>query len=80
VAPDLVAEILSPDDRPAEVSAKVRDWLAAGVQLVWVLDPEGRVARVHRVDGTSSACDVDGELDGEAVLPGFRCSLNELYH
>jgi Uma2 family endonuclease len=80
LAPDLVAEILSPDDRAGEVSAKVRDWLAAGVKLVWVLDPQRRVARAHRADGSSSESDVGGELDGEAVLPGFRCSLNELYH
>ncbi len=35
LAPDLLAEILSPDDRPAEVLAKVADWLAAGTRIVW---------------------------------------------
>jgi Uma2 family endonuclease len=34
VSPDVVAEILSPDDRPGEVLAKVADWLAAGTRLV----------------------------------------------
>ena len=32
--PDLVAEFLSPDDRPGEVLAKVGEWLDAGVRLV----------------------------------------------
>src|SRR2546421_7803335 len=47
-APDLVVEILSPHDRPGEILAKVGDWLDAGARLVWVVDPERRVARVER--------------------------------
>src|SRR2546428_12651667 len=41
-APDLLAEILSPDDRPAEVLAKVADWLAAGAEVGGVADPRRR--------------------------------------
>src|SRR6266571_2873518 len=52
LAPDLLAEILSPDDRPAEVLAKVADWLTAGTRIVWVIDPQRRDARVYRRDGT----------------------------
>src|SRR2546430_1224208 len=48
LAPDLLAEILSPDDRPADVLAKVADWLAAGTRVVWVIDPERSEARVYR--------------------------------
>jgi Uma2 family endonuclease len=54
VAPDLVAEILSPGDRPGEVLEKVGQWLSAGVRLVWVLDPARRDARIYRADGTVS--------------------------
>src|SRR3989442_15746182 len=39
-APDLLAGILSPDDTAAEVLAKVADWLRAGTEIVWVVDPE----------------------------------------
>ena len=54
LAPDLVVEVLSPDDRPGEVLAKVGDWLSAGCRLVWVVDPERRVARVYRHDGSET--------------------------
>src|SRR5206468_11655210 len=47
LAPDLVAEVLSPDDRPAEVLAKVADWLSAGTRLAWGGDPLGRAGRVY---------------------------------
>ena len=89
LAPDLVAEILSPDDRPGELLAKVGDWLSGGTRLVWVIDPRaaeppgprGRVvpaATVYRADGTLSVLGVDEALDGEQVLPGFSSGLRDI--
>src|ERR1019366_6653323 len=75
MAPDLVVEVLSPDDRPGEVLAKVSDWLRAGTSLVWVVDPIRRCARVYRADGTESFVADDASLDGEDVLPGFVLPL-----
>jgi Uma2 family endonuclease len=74
-APDLAVEVLSPGERPGEVLAKVADWLTAGTRLVWVVDPERRLARVYRQDGSESIGTADGALDGEDVLPGFSCEL-----
>lgn len=79
LAPDLVAEILSPDDRPGEVMTKVGEWLEAGVALVWVIDPDRRSAQVYRADGGVATVPSDGELHGEGVLPGFSCRLAELF-
>ena len=78
LAPDLVAEILSPDDRAGEVLAKIGDWLEAGTRLVWVLDPERVESRVHRADGSIAIVALDGSLDGEDVLPGFACPLRDV--
>src|SRR5690348_15764448 len=78
LAPDLVVEVLSPDDRPGEVLAKVADWLSAGARLVWVVDPVRRVARVYRQDGSESIVTAEGALDGEDVLPGFACPLETI--
>lgn len=71
MAPDLVVEVLSPDDRPGEVLAKVSDWLRAGTALVWVVDPIRRSARVYRADGTESYVSEHESLAGEDLLPGF---------
>lgn len=75
MAPDLLAEILSPVDRPADVLAKVADWLGAGTRLVWVIDPERSEARVYRRDGSLAILREHDSLDGEDVLPEFSCSL-----
>ena len=78
LAPDLVVEVLSPDDRPGEVLAKVADWLSAGTRLVWVIDPERRAARVYRADGSQSFIREHESLVGEDVLPGFSCLLESI--
>ena len=79
LAPDLVAEILSPDDRLGEVLAKVGEWLEAGARMVWVIDPDRKVAQAYRSDGIVTTIGSDGVLDGESVVPGFSCALGELF-
>lgn len=79
LAPDLVAEILSPDDRPGEVLTKVGEWLEAGVRQVWVIDPDRRVATVYRADGSVMTVASDADLDGDTVLPGFSFRLSEMF-
>jgi Uma2 family endonuclease len=79
LAPDLVAEILSPDDRPGEVLTKVGELLGAGVSLVWVIDPDRKVASAYRSDGTVTTVPENGDLDGDTVLPGFRCRLADVF-
>jgi len=79
LAPDLVVEVLSPDDRPGEVLAKVADWLNADVKLVWVVDPRHRCVRVYRENGSESLLTERGALDGEDVVPGFTCPVATIF-
>ena len=78
LTPDLAAEILEHDDRPANVLRRIGDWLDTGARLVWVIDPERFEARVYRADGSLSLVHRDGALDGEDVLPGLTCPLWEI--
>lgn len=78
LAPDLVAEILSPSDRPGDVLEKVGQWLSAGARLVWVLDPERGQVRVYRADGSVTVLGLNEMLDGEDVLPGFQCPVRDI--
>lgn len=79
LAPDIVAEVLSPDDTAAEVLAKLADWLAAGTRLVWLVDPLRSEVRVYRADGSLSILGSEQSLDGEDVLPGFRCPVPQIF-
>jgi Uma2 family endonuclease len=78
LGPDLVVEVLSPGDRAGETLTKVGEWLSAGTQLVWVIDPERRTARVYRVDGSEAIVMADQALDGEDLVPGFSCRLDAI--
>ena len=78
VIPDLAIEVLSPEDRPRFVLDKVGEFLEAGVRLVWVIDPERRQATRYRSITDVRTIAGEDELDGEDVLPGFRCRLAEI--
>ena len=78
LAPDLVVEVLSPNDRAGEVQSKVSDWLTAGSRLVWVIDPRRRRAIIYRADGSVSLLAEQETLEGEDVLSGFTCSLGDV--
>jgi Uma2 family endonuclease len=78
VAPDLAVEILSPEDRSRFVLEKVGEYLDAGVPLVWVIDPRARNASIYRSLTEVRKLSEADELDGEDVLPGFRCRLADI--
>jgi len=79
VVPDLAGEVVSPTHTMEEVVAKVREYFAAGVRLVWVVLPE--VEKVYIYDSPDSIRVVNrtGELTGDPVIPGFRLPLAELF-
>jgi Uma2 family endonuclease len=81
LAPDMVVEVASPSQRKNEMAAKALAWLAAGVQLVWVVWPEARQvdAWAHGVDRPARTHAGDDTLDGGAVLPTFRLALAALF-
>ncbi len=76
--PDLAVEVLSPSERPADVHAKIGDYLAAGCRLVWVVDVSRRQVRVHRSLLRPSILDETDTLEGGDVLPGFSVRVARL--
>jgi len=79
IAPDLAVEVTSPNDLIAEVEVKVREYLEAGVRLVWVVVPEVRSVRIYRADGSVTQVNEPNSVSGEDVLPGFQFAVSELF-
>ena len=77
--PDLVAEVISPNDLAEDVEAKRDEWLAAGVKLIWIASPTTRTVSVHRADGSSALLRTTDTLTAEGVLPGFSCTVGDLF-
>ncbi len=79
IVPDLVVKVISPNDLAGDVERKLREYHEIGVPLVWVIHPETRSARIHRLDGTGSYLSADQYLERETVLHGFRIRLGDLF-
>ena len=71
--------MISSHDEFGEVTEKIEEYLAAGIPLVWVIDPENEIVLIHRKDGTVTKLHKQDELSGEDILPGFRCKVVELF-
>ena len=76
-APDIAVEILSPDDRSADVEHKRQVYLAAGVRLLLIVDPgtEGIVA----YDSTGAHVRADRGTYTNDLFPGLEIPLLELF-
>ena len=79
VAPDLVVEVVSPNDGRREVYDKAHMWLNHGVRLVWVVQPETRSIDVYRSGEAVTTLGDEDALDGLDVLPGFHCDVSAVF-
>ena len=81
LAPDLVVEIASPDQYRPEMAEKARQYLAAGVRLVWMIWPKRQQIDVWRpeYDTPVDTLALNEALDGLDVLPGFSYPLSKLF-
>jgi Uma2 family endonuclease len=82
LAPDLVAEVVSPSQFRPEMAEKARRYLAAGVQIVWIIWPKAQQVDVWRPSDLSQPTATLGthdRLDGLDVLPGFTHPVADLF-
>jgi Uma2 family endonuclease len=79
VAPDIAVEVISPNEMYEEVEEKVAEYRSAGVKLIWIISPKSKTVMIRRLDGTCAEVGETGTLSGENVLPGFTCTVAELF-
>jgi Uma2 family endonuclease len=80
LVPDLVVEVVSPNDKVSELDEKIDAYLADGIRLIWVIDPQRRKAVVYAPDAEQPRhLAGDAVMDGEDVLPGFKIVLSSLF-
>ena len=80
LAPDLAVEVLSVSNTSGEMLFKRQDYFAAGVRLVWEIDPRERTASIYSSPELPAAILTEADvLDGSPVLPGFTLALRDLF-
>ena len=78
-APDLAIEVVSPNDKAGELILKTGDYLAAGTQQVWIVEPGTRTVAVYRPGGAARVYGADDTLDGGDLLPGLSLPVSALF-
>ena len=78
-APDLAIEVVSPADTIRAMRHKVDQYLAAGCQAVWVLDPEKREVEIFEPGGRPRVFLAEDSLECPELLPGFVVQVADLF-
>ena len=81
LAPDLVAEVASPNQYRSEMNAKAKLYIERGVRLAWIIWPASQQVDVWRPTSPAAPVTTLGiadSLDGLDVLPGFTLPIRDL--
>lgn len=80
VVPEFVAEVLSPTDRLKAAQAKMREWMANGVELGWLFDGANETVYIYRAGQAEPEQRKGGStLAGEGPLQGFELNLEDIW-
>jgi len=78
--PNLAIEIQSEGQAVKDLYAKASEYLRAGVELVWVIEPAKTLVTVFRQgQDNPTIVQSDGELDGYELIPGFKLKVADLF-
>jgi Uma2 family endonuclease len=76
--PELVVEIRSKNDFRPDIAAKNEEYFDAGVDLIWVIDPQARTVTAHR-RGSPDRTFIETETLTCHLIPGFALPVASLF-
>ncbi|PHM10666.1 Uma2 family endonuclease [Nostoc sp. 'Peltigera malacea cyanobiont' DB3992] len=76
IAPDFVIELRSATDDLEMLRSKMQEYMDAGVQLAWLINPQQQQVEIYRQKQDVEVQNLPTQLSGEDVLPGFSLSLS----
>ena len=79
LSPDFVIELRSDTDRLAKLRAKMREWIANGTQLGWLIDPERRAVEIYRPGQEPEILENPESILGEGPVAGFELGLRRVW-
>ena len=76
IAPDFVIELRSATDDLEMLRSKMQEYMDAGVQLGWLINPQQQQVEIYRQKQDVEVRNLPTQLSGEGVLPGFSLSVS----
>jgi Uma2 family endonuclease len=78
IASDMLVEVLSPSNTSKQIRAKLLEYFARGVRMVWVIPPEDRTLTIYVTPDEGRVLHELALVTGEDVLPGFTGRVSDL--
>lgn len=79
LCPDFVVELRSETDSLSDLQGKMREYLANGARLGWLIDPQNQRVEIYRNSQEIEVLEQPSQLSGGDVLPGFTLSLQSIW-
>lgn len=79
LCPDFVIELRSASDNLSDGQAKMREYIANGMRLGWLIDPKNKNVEIYSADQPVKTVPFSVVLSGEPVLPGFSLDLAAIF-
>ena len=79
LCPDFVIELVSESDDLADTQAKMREYIANGLRLGWLINPKSQQVEIYRPNQEIEVLESPTSLSGEDVLPGFILDLQPIF-
>ena len=79
IIPNLCVEVLSPSNTRKEMKLKRELYFKAGVELVWMVDPDLETIDVYTSETDFTTLTTADTLDGGTLIPGFTLSVAEIF-
>jgi Uma2 family endonuclease len=75
LCPDFLVELKSSSDEIEDVQAKMKEYLANGLQLGWLLNPDNQTVEVYRPNVAVEVLQQLTSISGSPILPDFILDL-----
>jgi Uma2 family endonuclease len=79
ICPDFIIELRSPNDSLVELKQKMERWIANGVQLGWLIDPENKTVSVYRPGDQPEVLAHPTSVQGHGVTAGFELVMERIW-
>jgi Uma2 family endonuclease len=75
LAPDFLIELRSQTDRLAPLQEKMNEYMANGLRLGWLINPQDKQIEIYRLGEAVEVIQMPAIVSGEAILPGFELEI-----
>ena len=80
LCPDFVVELKSASDRPKTIHKKMKEYLANGAQLGWLIDPDARTVSIYRPNREVETLANVESIAGDGPVAGFVLDLRPVWN